>query len=94
MINKLPKAWEPMVDTAAMAIYSHWQFQPYNDGQYVPWVNGGNSLKQDEARTYARVRLLAVLNAALETGVARESNVEPSKRNTKGSRRIILNMGD
>lgn len=38
------------LESLAKQIYESWQSQP----GYLPWVNGGNSLKQDEARHIAR----------------------------------------
>jgi len=39
-----------LVEAVAKAIYWEWR----RDAGYVPWVDGGNSLKQDDARKIAR----------------------------------------
>lgn len=54
---------DEMVEEAAKAIFEHWQFQPAA-GTLIPWVPKGNSLKQDEARDYARAALSAALGVA------------------------------
>lgn len=47
------------LESLAKQIYESWQSQP----GYLPWVNGGNSLKQDEARRIAsRTFELALAN--------------------------------
>lgn len=38
------------LESLAKTVYDSWQTQP----GWVPWVDGGNSLKQDEARRIAR----------------------------------------
>lgn len=48
------------IEAAAKAIYEHWQFKtPKN----YPWIPGGNSTKQDEARSYAVAALSAAHHA-------------------------------
>lgn len=39
-----PAKWDS--EAAAKALYETWSRQP----QYIPWVNGGNSIMQDKAR--------------------------------------------
>lgn len=46
------------VEAAARAIYERLPYEGY--GMRPPWVEGGNSFKQDEARYYARKALEAV----------------------------------
>lgn len=41
------------VEEIAKLIYENWAGQP----DYVPWVDSGNSLKQDDARRQARAAL-------------------------------------
>jgi len=41
---------DALVEAVAKAIYWEWR----RDAGYVPWVDGGNSLKQDDARKIAR----------------------------------------
>ena len=41
---------DALVEAVAKAIYREWR----RDAGYVPWVDGGNSLKQDDARKIAR----------------------------------------
>ena len=53
---------DDVVEAAAKAIYEHWQFAAQFGPKAPPWITGGNSLKQDEARSYARVSCLAILN--------------------------------
>jgi len=55
---------EDAIEIAAKAIYEHWQFTPSGDLKQYPWVDGGNSLKQSEARTYARAALESLPAAA------------------------------
>lgn len=51
------------LESLAKQIYESWQSQP----GYLPWVNGGNSLKQDEARRIAsRTFELALANQVEE----------------------------
>ncbi|MFJ3121088.1 Arc family DNA-binding protein [Pseudomonas protegens] len=45
----------PQVEAIAKEIYESWAGQP----DFTPWVDGGNSLKQDEARSAARAQLSA-----------------------------------
>lgn len=52
------------VETMARSIYENWSDQP----GYVPWVDRGNSLKQDEARSLAR-------SAIFERTVAKAGDV-------------------
>ena len=40
-----------LLELAAKALYETWQCQP----GYLPWQDGGNSLKQDEARELVRL---------------------------------------
>lgn len=47
------------LEREAKKIYESWSDQP----EYVPWVEGGNSFKQDEAR---RIALLSTKNAGEE----------------------------
>lgn len=44
---------EALLEVAARATYEAWSQQP----GYVPWVAGGNSLKQDEARAIVRAAM-------------------------------------
>ncbi len=48
--------WSPTREAEARAVYETWSEEP----GYVPWVPGGNSLKQDEARDIVMRRVLAV----------------------------------
>lgn len=51
---------EAMVERAAKQVYA---LMPYDgEGEKPAWVDRGNSLKQDEARRYARAALTAALN--------------------------------
>jgi hypothetical protein len=45
---------DEIVEAMAREVYNHWQFQAQ-----VRWVEGGNSIKQGEARDYARAALAA-----------------------------------
>ena len=58
---------DEMVEKAAQAVFEHWQFQAYRDNVGTPatvsWTPNGNSLKQDQARDYARAALEAVAPA-------------------------------
>jgi hypothetical protein len=51
-----------LVESVARAIY---ELMPFDDrgglAEKPAWVEGGNSLKQDEARRYARAAVVAVL---------------------------------
>lgn len=53
---------DEMVEAGARAIFEHWQFQG-DKPEPIPWVVGGNSFKQDQARDYARTALTATLEA-------------------------------
>lgn len=53
-MEALEAALEEAVEDAAKAIYYEWRC---SDHQYVPWVEGGNSHKQDDARKIARTAL-------------------------------------
>jgi len=48
-----------VVEAVAKAIYEQWVAAP----GYVAWVDGGNSLKQDDARRIARAALASRLAA-------------------------------
>jgi hypothetical protein len=50
---------DEIVEVTARGIYASWYAQP----GYVPWVERGNSVKQEEARRMAR-SALSVLEAA------------------------------
>lgn len=50
---------DELIEAMARAIFEHWEFQPVKSPP-VAWVPGGNSLKQDTARQYARVALQVV----------------------------------
>ncbi|MFC0708978.1 hypothetical protein [Azorhizophilus paspali] len=41
------------IESTARAVYEQWADQP----GFVPWVPGGNSLKQDDARRIARAEI-------------------------------------
>ena len=54
-------------EAVARAIFEHWQFQGRMAGTMaganpVPWVGGGNSFKQNEARDYADAALAVLQN--------------------------------
>ena len=56
------------VEAAAEAIYNA---MPYDEpGEKPVWVPGGNSLKQDEARKYARVALTTLTREVREQTLA------------------------
>ena len=62
------------IEKAAKAIYDLMPFDdqgPYGVREKPDWVEGGNSLKQDEARRYARAAL------------AQEAQGEDERRNLK-----------
>ena len=61
---------DALAEAVAKAIYWEWR----RDAGYVPWVDGGNSLKQDDARKIAR----AVVSSAAP--VVREPQPEPVQR--------------
>jgi hypothetical protein len=48
-----------IVEVMAKAMFLTWQFQA-DAADDVPWVEGGNSKKQDEARAYATAALAAL----------------------------------
>lgn len=48
------------VETVAKAIYGCFEYQPASSKP--PWVDGGNSFKQCDARFYARAVLAAIAN--------------------------------
>lgn len=75
---------EEMVERAARAVYERMPFD--GDAQYKvkpPWVERGNSLKQDEARRYAR----AALEAALGEG---DGWVKCSERMPKDHEAVLV----
>jgi hypothetical protein len=49
------------LEKAARAIYDMMPFDGVGSEKKPAWVEGGNSLKQDEARRYARAAAVAVL---------------------------------
>ena len=49
------------LEKAARAIYDMMPFDGVGSEKKPAWVEGGNSLKQDEARRYARAAVVAVL---------------------------------
>lgn len=55
---------EELIEKVAAKIFEHWQFQRASPFGKVNWVHGGNSIKQDEARDYARVALGVLLDEA------------------------------
>lgn len=55
---------EQLVEMVAQAVYEHWNFYPADAGKdCTPWVSGGNSYRQEQARDYARAALSVVYEA-------------------------------
>ena len=72
------------IEIAAKAIFEHWQFQKENGSTPIKWIEGGNSLKQEEARTYARV--------ALESTTIIDDRVNSTEKSSRSS--LFNNLPD
>ena len=58
---------EQLMEKVARAVYEHWNFYPADAGKdCTPWVSGGNSYRQEQARDYARAALAVVYEAMRE----------------------------
>ena len=87
MIDKLPEAWEPMVERVARVQYECWRDEVM---QYAPPADSSIQAFEDgDWLQNAEENILAFLNAALEAGVA-----EYGLRQQGVPLTLTLNMGD
>lgn len=69
---------DEIVEAGAREIYNHWRFQAQ-----VKWVDGGNSLKQDEARDYARASYV-VARPMISRAARAEADAEIAAADARG----------
>jgi hypothetical protein len=63
-LERLTKTSEADVERVARAIYEHWEFGRREPGEKTKWVECGNSIMQQLARSFASAALEAMKGGA------------------------------